>query len=289
MTADRTAFGVTAWIMAASMGLTLAPSALQAQTWSTMQFSRQLQTEREISVRVRYGAGQVFLSGADARHLYQARLRFDEEGVEPVHEYADGRLLIGVDGTGRRSPFRRGEGEGELELRLTRNLPMDLTMELGAVRAELDLGGLQLRSMQLTTGASDTEIRVSQRNPIEMERLKLEVGAAAFRARELGNLNARQIHLDVGVGDVRLDMEHLRRAETEVKVSMGLGSVEIRVPRGVGVELSRSTFLASVNAPGMTRSGDVWVSPEWGRAERQLRIQVDAALGSISVIRFDPE
>lgn len=284
-----TAGGLVAAAAAVATALATAPAGLEAQTWGDMQFARQVQAERALAVQVSYGAGTVRLGPADARHLYQARIRFDEEAFQPIHEYRDGRLRIGVEGTGRRTTLRRLEGAGELELRLSRSVPMELILELGAVKAELDFGGLQLRILQLTTGASDTDLRVSAPNPMAMDSVRLQVGAASLRARELGNLNAREIRVDAGVGDVRLDLGPLLRTETDVRVSMGLGSVEIRVPRGVGVRLSRSTLLTSINAPGLTREGDVWLSPEWGRVDRQVRIHVDAALGSISVLRSGPD
>lgn len=261
---------------------------LQAQSWSTMQLSRQLQAEEELSVEVKYGAGRFRVSPVNSRHLYRVHLRYDEEVFEPVHEYRDGALRIGVEGGGGSRAIRRLEGDGELDLELTRQVPMDLVMEFGAVKAELDLGGLRLRTLQLTTGASDAQLRVSDPNPIELDRAVFQVGAASFRARELGRLNARELQVDAGVGDVRLDLTGLHRADTRVKVSMGVGSVEIEVPRGVGIELTRSTFLTSVTAPDLTRRGDTWVSPEWDRADRKVRIQVDAAFGSITVRRVAP-
>lgn len=285
MNADRRSLGALAVALAAVVGL---PGPAEAQTWSTMQLSRQLQAEESLQVSVRYGAGRFQVGPVDSRHLYQIRLRYDEEAFEPIHEYRDGRLRLGVEGSGRRTTLRRGDSEGELELRLSRDVPMDVEMEFGAVRAELELGGLRLRNLKLTTGASDARLVVSQPNPIQMDRAHIQVGAAAFNAQQLGHLRAREVEVEAGVGDVRLGFQGLDRPDTRVKVSMGLGSVEIRVPRGVGVELSRSTFLTSVNAPGLDRRGDVFVSSDWDRAERRIRIEVDAAFGSISILRIDP-
>jgi len=93
--------------------------------------------------------------------------------------------------------------------------------------------------------------------------------------------------VDAGVGDVRLSFEDLRQADTRVAVSMGLGSVEIQVPSDAGVRLTRSTFLTSVSAPGLTRRGDAYESDNWRTADRRITIHVDAALGSINVRRID--
>ena len=57
---------------------------------------------------------------------------------------------------------------GQLDLTLSGQVPMDLELEFGAVQANLDLGGLRLRSLDLSTGASEAELRVSAPNPEPM-------------------------------------------------------------------------------------------------------------------------
>lgn len=269
------------------LGAALAlPGAAEAQSWSTFQVSRQHQAEEELRVRVEYGAGTFSLMPvSEAGHLYQVQLRYDEDVFEPVHTYSDGTLHIGVDGNDRR--WGRGRSGGELELALARGVPTDLRMEFGAVRADMDLGGLSLRELDLATGASEANLRVSSTNPLVMERARLQVGAASLQARELGRLNARRIEVEAGVGDVRLAFDDLRQSQTDLKVSMGVGSLEIRVPHGVGIHVVRSTFLTSVDAPGLTRRDDAWISPEWDEAERRIRIEIDAAFGSVSILRLD--
>ena len=266
-----------------------APGPLEAQTWSDFQASRQLQAEESLSVDVTYGAGRFVVTPGATGTLYQVRVRYDEGSFQPVHRYENGRLELSVSGesAGRRSPFRRGDGQREMEIRLSREVTTDLKMELGAVQAELDLGGLRLRSLSLATGASDTHLRVSEPNPMTLPQATFQVGAASFRARELGRLNAREVKVDAGVGDVRLSFEGLQQSDTRVAVSMGLGSVEIEVPADAGIRLTRSTFLTSVNAPGLTRRGDAYESDNWGTADRRMTIRIDAALGSINVRRIN--
>lgn len=272
-----------AWVAAAG-----GVQAASAQTWATAQFSRQLQDESVVDVRVRYGAGRVAISPVSGTHLYRLRLEYDEEAFEPLHEYRDGRLDIGLTGASRRFPFRRsGDARAEMDLGLSTRVPMDLRLDFGAVQSVMDLGGVQLRTLEVTTGASDTELRVSAPNPFPMERAQLQVGAASFRADQLGNLNARAVEIEAGVGDVRLDFRGLRREETRVVAKMGLGSLEIRVPRGVGIRLERSTLLTSMSLPGFVERGGAHYSPEWDTADQRIMIEVEAAFGSISVVRTD--
>jgi hypothetical protein len=69
---------------------------------------------------------------------------------------------------------------------------------------------------------------------------------------------------------------------------MGLGSLEVRVPREAGIRLERDAFLTSFNAPGLERQGDVYLTSNWEQASLRIFVGVDAAIGSISIIRFDP-
>jgi hypothetical protein len=273
------------------LGLLLTPmGAAQAlaQTWTQAQLSRQIQEHGPHAVEVHYPAGRFTLTGADSPLLYTLRARYDADAFRPVQSWVEGRLVLGVEGTGRRvNPFR-GHTEAELAVTLSRRVPLDLTLELGAVEADIELGGLRLRTLDLATGASDGTLRVSEPNPEPMSSARIRVGASSFRGIGLGHLNAAEFDVNAGVGSVRLDFSGLRREETTVRVGMGVGSLEIQVPSDVGVRLIRRSFLVSLSAPGLQRSGDELYSSNWQEAPVRLVLELNAALGSISVTRIEP-
>jgi hypothetical protein len=66
---------------------------------------------------------------------------------------------------------------------------------------------------------------------------------------------------------------------------MGLGSLEIRIPSDVGVYMTRSTFLAPLEAPGLVREGEAYVSPGWEASPVKVYLGVEAAFGKLSVLR----
>lgn len=263
---------------------TALPSLVAAQSWSTVQYERQMRDETGFRVQLEYGMGTVTLLPADPGILYRARIRYDEEGFVPVHAFHSGTLRVGVVGSPGRTSLRRGNQEGEITLLLSRDLPVRLKMELGAVRSDLDLGGLQLRELEISTGASETRVRVSEANPGMLDRAVFRAGAAAFVATDLGRLNAGEIEVEAGVGDVRLDLAGLVRSRTRIRTRMGLGSLEIRIPDDAGIRMTRSTFLSSVTAPGLERNGNDYVSPNWNQAEFQVEIHVESAFGSVSIL-----
>lgn len=257
---------------------------LEAQSWRTVTKSRQIGGEERLDARIKYGAGTLRVRAGDPGVLYHLQLRYDEESFEPVAEYDAGRLTVGVEGRRRNIHIGEDRSGGEMTLLLARGIPTDLDLEFGASRADIDLGGLSLTDLDLETGASEVRLDVSRPNPVSMRRASLEVGAAEFTARRLGNLDAEHIEVSAGVGEVVLELTGAWRRDAYVQVDMGLGSLELRVPRGLGVKLEKSSFLTSLDSEGLIKRGDAWYSPDWEEAERRISIDVEAAFGSVRVV-----
>src|SRR5688572_15139981 len=117
------------------------PVAVDAQM-RTVTMSRQLEDEDAVRVSVRYGAGAFSVRSLDTGLLYRMSLEYDEERYEPVAEYSEHELDVGIESI-RRGMGRHRDG-GRLDLELARGVPMDLDLEFGAVQADVDLGGLAL-------------------------------------------------------------------------------------------------------------------------------------------------
>lgn len=263
---------------------TLGPARLQAQSWRTMTVSRQVDGDDALDVRVRYGAGDFEVRPGAAGMLYRVQLRYDEDIFDPVVSYDRGRLELGVDAIDDDVHIRKDRKGGDLSVELSREVPMSLDMEFGAVRADVDLGGLRLRDLKLSTGASESRIDVSAPNPEVLHSVDLEVGAADFTARRLGNLNAENLDLSAGVGEVTLDFSGQWRRDMDVQVGMGLGSLEMRFPKNVGVMLRKKSFLTSLDSEGLIKRGDAYYSPDYDEARVHITVDVQAAFGSVKVV-----
>ncbi len=270
-------------ILIAAAAIMLAAGSLSAQSWRTVTMSRQVSGERSINVHVEYGAGRFTVRAAEGDALYRMRLRYDEELFEPVAEYRAGEIHLGTDKIGRRIRLTRREISGEFDLELSTEVAMDLDLEFGAVKADFDLGGLRLTELTLQTGASQTRIDISEPNREEMAVARMEVGAAEFTVLRLGNLNARSIRLDAGVGDITLDFTGEWQRDATVSVDMGLGALELRFPEGLGVKIEKDTFLTSFDSEGLVKMGDAYYSLDYESADRRVTIDIDAAFGSITV------
>jgi hypothetical protein len=241
---------------------------------------RQRADEDLLRVEVQYGAGRFEVGAASESSLYRANLRYDAEVFQPLLSYTAGLLRVGLDNLKVRG---RNLRSGHLRLDLSRDVPLELKLEFGAARANLDLGGLRIRHARIATGASETDLTVSSPNLEVCRILELEVGAAQFRASQLANLNAERLTLAGGVGEVLLDFTGEWRNDLSADIKMGLGSLTLRVPRGLGLRVRKSGLLVGFDSQGLIKRGDVYYSENWDDADHQLTVNVDAALGSVRV------
>ena len=281
----RKSMSMWLWV-ALLMGPSLADTA-HGQSRRTVTISRQVEDEQNVDVSVEYGAGRFSVGPAEAGVLYHMQIEYDEDVFEPVAEYRGSSLKIGTESLGRRIRLGRDQTAGEMDLALSQDVAMDLNMDFGAVRADIDLGGIPLTRLDITTGASQTLIDVSEPNRETMSRASLEIGAADFTVRNLGNLNTKEIEIDAGVGDIELGFAGDWQQNARVSVDMGLGSLVLRFPRGLGVRLEEDTFLTSLDSEGLVKRGDTYYSLDYDESEYQITVEVDAAFGSIRVVWVD--
>lgn len=255
-----------------------------AQDWRTLNSSRQAAGEDMLRVAVEYGAGTLSIGSGQPGMLYHAKVHYDAASFRPIVTYADSRLRLGVEGgTGRGRNVRAGE----LDLKLSPSVPVELELKFGAAEANLELGGLRVRRLDVQTGASRTVLSVPEPNLETCRSAQIQVGAARFEATGLGNLNAERLSVQGGVGEVTLDFTGAWASSMNANIEMGLGSLTLRMPRGLGVRITREGMLASFDSEGLTKRGNSYYSADWDAAGENLSLDIKAALGSIRVVWVD--
>jgi hypothetical protein len=269
-------------VVPAVLSLLVAAPPASGQDWQTVSASRRSSGETELEVSVQYGAGRLEIGGADEGTLYSVSLRHDPESTRSITEYEQGRLRVGVESlkSNRGVPWKEG---GELSLALGPGRPIDLAVEFGAGDAELNLGGIALSDLTMKTGASDARLDMPTPNPVPMRKASFEVGAASFEAHGLGNLNAEGIDVQAGVGSATLDFTGEWQRDSHVTLHMGMGSLRLLFPVGLGVKVEQGGFLASFDGEGLVQRGDAYYSSAWNTSDRKITVDIHAAFGSTTV------
>jgi hypothetical protein len=263
-----------------------AGSALHAQQWQTFSAERTSLPARDLAIIVRHDIGQVSITPASDSVRYRATLRYDARAVEPIYHYAadSGSLRVG---TRERQSARRSDGQrrSELTLALGSTGHLALDVRAGAAETNLDLGGLPITSLSVSSGASDMRVRFERPNPVRMKNMTLSTGAASVEADQLGNANVEEILVRASVGEMNLDFSGSWSGQTELRTEVTLGTVTIHVPSDVGIHVETSRVLAGFSHEGLTNRGSAWVSENWDSAPRKLRVYAQTLFGYLTIDR----
>src|SRR5436190_20145232 len=105
-----------------------------AQSWKTLDVSRQLRDTTEHTIRVRYPVARISLRATSDPVIYAMHLRYDEDRMYPLHRYdADThRATLGFEGDDTQWKSRKTLGESAMDLELSNAIPLDLDFQIGA-------------------------------------------------------------------------------------------------------------------------------------------------------------
>jgi N-terminal domain of toast_rack, DUF2154 len=282
---DRLAIRLAVALTLTALAL-LAPRLASAQDWRTFTAARSRSGEEVLRVNLEYGAGRLNVGPGASGTLYRTNMRYDAELFQPRVDYSNTRLHVGIQGQDGKGHGHKPRS-GHLDLRLAPDVPLDLELKFGATEANLELGGLRIRRGAISTGASKTTLRISRPNQEHCQLFELHVGAARFHAIGLGNLNAEQLNVQGGVGEVILDFTGRWRSDLSASVQMGLGALMLHIPRGLGLRVSKDAFFAPFDSQELIKRGNAFYSQNWDDAEHKLSLDIDAAFGSIKVVWVD--
>lgn len=271
----------------AALAVSAPATSARAQNWRTIQSARQLSGNGPVSVKVQFGAGVADILPAEDRWLYRMDLRYDAERTAPVMTFDESarELRLGARSAGG-APWKGRRGDpNRLRVELTRRVPLRLTVDLGAARADLQLGGLELRELDLRAGATEASVDMAEPNPAALDRLRIDVGAGALTVRHGGNLRAQDAAIHVGAGSLDYDFGGDWSGDMDVELDVALGKATLRIPEGAGISLTANTILGDFTRAGLVRRGDAWISPGFDQAARHVRVMARATLGSIEIVR----
>lgn len=136
--------------------------------------------------------------------------------------------------------FDFGSGRHAWDLAVTNEVPLELTINTGVGRADLDLSGLQLRGLDIDTGVGETVLTLPDQGSYKA-RLDTGVGAATIRIPE--GVAAR-VTVDRGVGSVDVSGNFLKNEDTYTSSDYATAEhkVDLEVSSGVGAVTVESNF-----------------------------------------------
>jgi hypothetical protein len=274
-------------VVALALALSLGAGGAAAQSMRAFSTFRQLHGETRLRADLDYRAGGLRIAPGRATELYRMDASYDEDRFLPISDYdaASGAVSLGLRRAGEgglRVVSRKQLGQ-DANVAFSPGVDLDLAVTLGAVSADLELGGLSLSELSLEAGASQAVVRFSRPNRARCRVAEVTAGAAEVTVLGLGNSRCDRIDVEGGMGKVTLDFDGAWSSSSRASVKLAMGELLLRLPRRVGVRLTLDRFLSSFEPVGLVRSGDGFQSPGYLRAERRLDIDVTTAVGGVRV------
>ena len=277
----------------AALTLAAGATSVSAQSMRTFTTFRQLHGETRLDADLDYRAGGLRITPGRTGELYRMNASYDEDRYFPTSSYdaARGAVSLGLRpaGEGGLRVISRRQLRQDANVAFSPTVDLDLDLTLGAVQADIELGGLSLSELTMQAGASQAVIRFSSPNRSRCRAAEITAGAAELTVLGFGNSRCDRFELEGGMGKVTLDFGGAWTSSTQAEIKMAVGELTLRLPRNAGVRLTLDRFLASFDPAGLVRAGNGFQSPGYERAERRLDIQVTTAVGGVKVEWDGPE
>lgn len=259
---------------------------LEAQGLKRYGTSRQFHGEVHLTATIQFAGGTLDVGPGAPASLYTMQLAYDPERFQPVSTWDAGSnaVTLGLTNQAQGTVGVGSTTQGQTaHIQFSPQADLDLSLQLGAAKSTVDLGGLRLASLLLETGASQTEVRFSKRNAMRCTSAAFRAGVAELTVVGLGNSHCDRVTFQGGMGSVVLDYSGSWEADAALEATLAVGGLTLKIPRAVGVTLTTEQFLASFQPAGFTRQGNRYVSTNNGTARRHLDVTLTTSLGGVSV------
>ncbi len=199
-----------------------------------------LQGATRAEVGLHMNAGELRVRGADQEALLEASFEYNRDRDRPVVEYR----RFGDKGTlqvrrARRNSIPFGRVRNRWDLNLSKAVPIDLDIDLGAGHSDIDLRGLKLERVKIDMGVGEMILDL-QGNHEQSFNVKIDGGVGSGKITLPSEVGVR-VKVDGGIGSV--DAHGLTKQGSsyvneaygksavviEIDIDAGIGSLDLRV------------------------------------------------------------
>ena len=245
-----------------------------------------------LSINADFGAGDLRVRADDIADIARIDIEYDAEKIKVDLVYEKDDDIGFLDLMSKRN--RDGDGfdteDNMWDVVLSTRYSTEFELDLGACRADLDLGGIPIEMINLDVGAAKGILTFGKPNPIKAEKISIDAGAASITMEKLGNANFSHLNFDGGLGKFKLDFDGVYTQKSKAHVSLGMGSAIIHLPADLPIRIEAGdNFLSSIDFKNVDRDqldDGYYESEDFRSSEISLDLQIEVGLGSVDII-FD--
>jgi len=184
--------------------------------------SVELGDAKSVRVKMVLGAGDLVVTGG-AKKLLEADFTYNVAKLKPEVEFTDGTLVVQhPDVRGYRTPQDIKDFRNEWDLRLNNDVPMNLSLEMGAGTSALQLSGLSLTGLDVTLGAGKCTVDLSGDRTRDLD-AAINTGAANVTVRLPKDIGVR---VEINAGPTAINAPGLTK-DGKVYTNAAYGASEV--------------------------------------------------------------
>ena len=254
-------------------------------SYTTFRSSESSQNEQRLDAKIELNVGQLLIEAGQSGTSYDIDLYYDENAFEPKLDFRrsgeEARLDFDLDSKSR---VNSGLGKTRLNLKLDPDARLELDAQTGVAESEIDLSSLKIVRLHLESGVGETKVFSANLNTEICRHISVENGVGTLKMSGLGNLNFERMEFQGGIGAAELEFGGDWQRDAQVDIDVGIGAVEIVLPRSIGAEVRMSkSWLSAIDIRGFRKNGSTYTSDNMDRVSRVVRININTGIGGVEV------
>lgn len=250
---------------------------------------------KDLDVSISFGLGELTIGSSNKKNTIEGSITYDSRRIIPIVKMetvsSSGVLMIKTKKHHDKHSWghKLRDFDNEMEFYFPPQIKTDLFLDFGVGDAEIDLTDISITKLNINCGLSDVDIEINKRNNVVCESVSIENGLGDLSVFGLGNLAAKKIDINIGLGSADIDFSGDRIYDTDINVDVGLGSLDMILPKKANIKIYvDSSFLSSVDIYGLKqKKNKLWVSPNWESSYPTITMDVNVGIGSVDIVIED--
>ena len=270
----------------------------KSDDYKTLEYQYKIKKYDALRVYFDCSIGNLIMKPSKNRYIITGNINYNSAMVKPTVELTNKNnisrldLKVKPDKTSDNntksfinSLIEDGNDNYKINFEMPTKMSTDMNLNFGLGKVDLDFSGLRIAQLVMNCGLSDVSLVNTKSNIINCEKIHISTGVSDFNSLGLGNFNASQYIFDVGMGSAEIDMSGSANKNSDLKIDVTVGSLELKLPKNTNIELIiNKNMLSSVNVKGLISSGDgEYTSRNTQKRWATMKAEISVGLGSVNI------
>ncbi len=97
----------------------------------------------------------------------------------------------------------------------------------------------------------------------------------------LGSVTMRSLQVNMGVGELRLDLRGHPTNDYDVEIHGGVGEATVLLPNSVGISATAHGGIGDISVEGLQKRNDRWENEAYSTSKIRIRLNISGGVGDI--------